>query len=71
MSIEELEKQIYDNTTKIIENINKIENNKKNIQKNSYALEILKDYKKQNKRLFIILILELIAWIITLVIFHL
>lgn len=70
MSIEELEKQIYDNTTKIIENISKIENNKKNIQKNSYALEILKDYKKQNRRLFIILIVELVVWVITLILFH-
>ena len=78
MSLEELEKRIDENLEKIMANIDKIEHNsikindnKENIQKNSYALEILKDYKKQNKRLFIVLIIMAILWTITLLIFHL
>lgn len=78
MNYEELNKRIDENTEKIISNIEKIEhnstkidNNTEKIQQNSYALEILKDYKRQNKRLFVILILELIIWVGTLIAFHL
>ena len=34
-------------------------------QEHSFAKEILSDYKKQNKRLFIILIIVLIMWFAT------
>ena len=37
----------------------------KEIKKQSLAREMLKDYKKQNKRLFIIIIVILIMWFIT------
>lgn len=71
MDIEELEKRLEKNTEMIMDNLHKIENNSKNIQKNSIAFEILKDYKKSNKRLYFVLILMLVLWIITLVLFHL
>lgn len=32
---------------------------------NSFAMEILNDYKKANKRMFIIIIIVLIMWFIT------
>ena len=70
MNIEELEKRLEKNTEMIMNNISRIENNSKNIQKNSIAFEILKDYKKSNKRLYFVLILMLVLWIITLVLFH-
>ena len=70
MSIEELEKRLEKNTEMIMDNLHKIENNSKNIQKNSIAFEILKDYKKSNKRLYFVLILMLVLWIITLILFH-
>ena len=77
MNLEDLEKKVDENANKIMNNLEKIANNEQKIltneskiQKNSMALEILKDYKKQNKRLFIILFVELIVWIATLIIFH-
>lgn len=78
MNLEELQKKVDANAEmitynlkKIIKNSEKIIDNEQKIQKNSLALDILKDYKKQNKRLFVILIIELIIWMITLLIFHL
>lgn len=35
------------------------------VKQESFALGILKDYKKQNKRLFIILVIVLIMWFAT------
>lgn len=77
MNLEELEKRLDENTNKIMLNLEKIEHNankigvnEQNIQKNSIALDILKDFKKQNKRLFIILIIEFVIWVITLIMFH-
>lgn len=35
------------------------------IKQDSFALEMLKDYKKQNKRLFLLLILVLVLWFVT------
>ena len=67
MELEELEKKIDDNAEKIIANMNKlhsheekIEDNSKRIKENSYALEILRDYKKTNKRQFIIIFVILV-----------
>lgn len=77
MNLEDLQKRVDENADRILNNLEKITtneqkilNNETKIQKNSMALEILKDYKRQNKRLFAILIFELIIWVITLIIFH-
>lgn len=77
MNIEELQKRVDTNAERILNNLEKITtneqkilNNETKIQKNSMALEILKDYKRQNKRLFVVLVIELIIWVITLIIFH-
>lgn len=77
MDIEELQKKVDTNANRILNNLEKIATNEQKIldneskiQKNSMALEILKDYKKQNKRLFVILIIELVIWIATLILFH-
>jgi ABC-type lipoprotein release transport system permease subunit len=57
---------------RIDENANKIETNLEKIQKNSYAIEILGDYKEGSRRLFeinkrlYVLILILLAIIIAL-----
>lgn len=60
--INELEKKIDSNMDKIIKNMNKlhkheekINDNAEKIESNSYALEILKDYKLENKRLYSII----------------
>jgi hypothetical protein len=63
-------RQIQSNSQKILKNIIQIENNSNKIQQNSYALEILKDYKRANKRLYITLTIMMIMWIVTLFIFH-
>ena len=72
MELEELEKKIDDNAEKIIANMNKlhsheeqIEVNSKKIKENSYALEILRDYKVAYKRQFIIIISILVMWALT------
>lgn len=70
MELEDLKKQLDENSKRILANIEKIENNSKNIQKNSLAFDILKDYKKSNNRLYFILILMLILWVATLLLFH-
>ena len=74
MGLEELEKRLDENTQKIMLNLEKIEHNsnkiginEQNIHKNSLALDILKDYKKQNKRLVIIWLITFIAFICLLV----
>lgn len=57
---------------RIDENANRIENNLEKIQKNSYAIEILSDYKEGSRRLFeinkrlYVLILILLAIIVAL-----
>ena len=63
--LEELEKRIDENTNKIISNFEQINNNTNKIQKNSYALDILKDYKAETKRLYTILIIILFMLFIT------
>ena len=71
--INELEKKIDNNMNKIINNMNELHNHEKKInsnanriQKNSYALDILKDYKTGKERLFVILMIVLFMWLITL-----
>lgn len=51
MNLEELEMKISKNAEDIISNSNRIENNLSKIQENSYALEILKDYKQEIEKL--------------------
>ena len=49
----------------IKEDIEKVENKMKEIENESLAMTFVKDYKAQNKRLFVILILVLIMWFAT------
>lgn len=58
MELEDIKRQLDENTKKIVNNVNKI-------RENSGALEILKDFKGDNKRLFIILIIVLFMWFLT------
>ena len=72
-NVQKLEEKLDDNVTLIIKTMNrlhkheeKINNNSLKIKENSYALEILKDYKNDKKKLFKISLILLIALIITL-----
>lgn len=49
----------------IQEDIEKIEKKAEKLEKNSFAMELLEDYKKTNKRMFIALILVLFMWFVT------
>ena len=57
-NIENLEKKIEKNAIKI-------EDNAERIKVNSSALGILKEFKEENKRIFIILIIVLFMWFAT------
>ena len=63
MELEEFRKQLDTNTDRIMQKIEKISENEKNIQKNSLALELLKDYKVTNHRMFLIIIIILFMWL--------
>ena len=65
MELEELVKKIDANIEKIDGNSKRIEENFKQISQNSCALDILKDYKSDTKRWFIILIIVLFMWFAT------
>lgn len=78
MELEELKKRIDDNANQIEsnlhqieENLAKINDNADRIQKNTLALDILRDYKKDKKILISLLITVFILWVITLILFHL
>lgn len=60
MELEDIKKQLDENSKKIIANMNQI-------HQNSGALEILKDFKGDNKRLFAILIIVLFMWFSTII----
>lgn len=60
MELEDLKKQLDENSKKIINNMNQI-------HQNSGALEILKDFKGDNKRIFVILMVVLFMWFSTIV----
>lgn len=49
----------------IKEDIEKVQEKVSVIEEQSFAMEILKDYKKANKRLYIILIVVLCMWFAT------
>lgn len=59
-NIKELEAKLENNSKKINENLDRI-------NKNSYVLEILRDYKDDSKRLFHILLIIIPLWVGTLV----
>lgn len=71
-NVEKLEIKLDDNVKLIINNMNKLHSHEEKIKKNcdkikqnSYALEILKDYKNDKKKLFRISLILLIALVIT------
>lgn len=47
-----------------LENKKAIKDNASKIQENAYGIEILRDYKKSNQRLYVLVILLIIAIII-------
>ena len=47
------------------EEINALKQEVKEIEQDGFALEIVKDYKKQNKRQFIIIIVLIMCWFVT------
>ena len=53
MSIEELAKKVDANAKRLDENAAKINENIAKIQQNSFALDILRDYKKEARKWFI------------------
>lgn len=53
----------------IKEDVEKVQQKIETIENQSFAMELLKDYKKQNKRLFWIIIVILIFWFITIGLF--
>lgn len=72
-NIKTLQEKIDNNATRIIENMNKLHNheeminsNAEKIQQNSYALSILKDYKKGIKSWRVIAFMFIALWVITL-----
>ena len=60
--LEELQKKIDNNENRISKNENKIDEHLEKIQKNSYALDILRDYKAETKRVYAVLIMVLIMF---------
>lgn len=70
--VKRLEEKLDSNVEMIINNMNKLHSHEEKINKNSlkikensYALEILKDYKNDKKKLFRISLILLIALVIT------
>lgn len=53
-------KKIDNNVDRIIKNMEKLHSHEERIQENSYALEILRDYKKVNK---VFLIFAIVGWL--------
>lgn len=49
----------------IREDVEKVQKKVETLQEESFALNILSDYKKQNKRQFIVIILIIILWFLT------
>ena len=47
------------------EEIEELKKEVKEINQDSFAMEMLKDYKKQNKRQFIIIIILIMCWLLT------
>lgn len=49
----------------IKEDIEKVEQAMKEIEKESFAMEFLSDYKRSNKRMFVIIMVILTMWFLT------
>ena len=71
-NVKMLEKKLDTNVELILNNMNKLHNheemiykNATKIKENSYALDILRDYKRENKRLFYIILILLILLVCT------
>ena len=62
MNIEELEKRLEENSKHIIENANRIEENLTKIHQNTGALGILKEFKSDARKFFIMWIITFIAF---------
>ena len=62
--LDEIKQLALNNSNSIKENKDDITKNFDKIQENAYGLEILKDYKKTSQRLYIIVLLLLIAIIV-------
>ncbi len=58
MNFEELDKKIDDNYNKIMDNMKKLHSHEEKINRNTGALEILKTFKKDTNKFFIM-------WLIT------
>lgn len=63
MSFEELDKKIDDNYNKIMENMNKLHSHEEKINKNTGALEILKTFKEDTNKFFIMWLITFIAFL--------
>ena len=68
MNVEEELKEIKElalnNASAIKKNTERIDTNFEKIQQNAYGLDILRDYKKTSRRLYLIVVLLIIAIII-------
>ena len=64
MNYEELEKKIEENANRIISNFELINSNSERIQQNTGALEILKTFKADSKKFFIMWIITFIAFLV-------
>ena len=85
MELEEIRKRLDENASNIQKNLDKIESNldkindnADKIQKNTLALEILRDYKqafitlqRDKKILIALLVIMIVIWIGTMLLFHL
>lgn len=68
----EIENKISHNAKDIKLILEKLENNSSKIQANSIALDILKDYKKERDRAFVVILILLVVVImlVSIVIYH-
>ena len=72
-NVKELEKKLDSNVELILKNMKQlhehedlINKNTSKIKQNSYALEILQDYKEDKRRLYKLLTITTLVWLITL-----
>ena len=70
--VEKIEKQIYKNAEDIKEILVQLKTNSSNIQRNSLALDILRDYKKERDRAYIVILilLAIVIMLASIVIYH-
>ena len=70
--VEKIEKQIYKNAEDIKEILVQLQTNSSNIQRNSLALDILRDYKKERDRAYIVILilLAIVIMLASIVIYH-